>query len=541
MSLKRDLGPGSLLFSGIGAIIGSGWLFGAQRAAALAGPGATLAWILGAVLILTIAAVAAELGTMFPVSGGTVRYAQVTHGPLVGFIAAWANWISIVTAIPIEAESSIQYMSSWSYPWAQALLVNEQLTQPGLLLASALLIIYFLLNFWGVKLFARSNNLITVFKIAVPTITAVGLLLTAHHVSNLTGGDGGFLPYGGASLLTAVATSGIVLSFNGFQSPLSLAGEARRPEKSLPFAMLGAVLITAVVYVLLQIAFIGAVSPAVVARGWNTLSFTSPFAQLAIALNLNWLAVTLYVDAFVSPSGAGITDMATTSRMVYGMERNGLAPAILGRIDARYGVPRPALWFNLVVSFFFLYFFRGWGALAAVISVAAIISYFMIPISALALRRTAPHLDRPWRMPAMGILGRFAFVASVEMLYWAGWPLTGEVILVFVGAIPIYIWYRRSVALTDLLPELKAAAWLVLFLPTIAFVSWCGSRAFGGQGWLSYGWDMVVIAALALGFCEWGLRSAYANPATGSLETPEEAFKYATEVADELVLSDGSR
>jgi amino acid transporter len=521
MPLKRDLGPASLLFSGIGAIIGSGWLFGAERAAVLAGPGATLAWVLGAMIILTIAALAAELGTVFPVAGGIVRHAQLTHGPLVGFIAAWANRITIVTAIPIEAVSSIQYMSSWPYPWARSLLVNEQLTQPGVLLASVLLMIYFLLNFWGVKLFARSNNLITVFKIAVPTITGVALLLTAHHVSNLTGGVGGFLPYGGASLLTAIATSGIVLSFNGFQSPLSLAGEARRPERSVPFAMLGAVLVTAVVYVLLQIAFIGAVSPAMLAGGWNTLSFTSPFAQLAIALNLNWLAVTLYVDAFVSPSGAAITDMATTTRMVYGMERNGLAPAILGRIDVRYGVPRPALWFNLAVSFVFLDFLGGWGALAAVISVAAIISYFMIPISALALRCTAPHLDRPWRVPAMGILGRFAFVASVEMLYWAGWPLTGEVILVFVGAVPIYIWYRRSVALADLLPELKAAVWLVLFLPTIAFVSWCGSGAFGGRGWLGYGWDMVVIAALALGFCEWGLRSAYPNPATDSITAPE--------------------
>jgi amino acid transporter len=213
--------------------------------------------------------------------------------------------------------------------------------------------------------------------------------------------------------------------------------------------------------------------------------------------------------------------MATSSRMVYGMERNGLAPAVLGRVDPRYGAPRPALWFNLVVSFLFLYFFRGWNALAAVISVAAIISYFMIPISALALRMTAPHLDRPWRMPAMDVLGRLAFVASVEMLYWAGWPLTGEVIPVFIGAIPIYIWYRRSVALTDLLPELKAAVWLVLLLPTIALVSWCGSQAFGGQNWLTYGWDMTTVAALALGFCEWGLRSAYAGPAKSRLDALE--------------------
>ena len=517
MSLKRDMGRGSLLLSGIGAIIGSGWLFGAERAAALAGPAATLAWVIGTLIVLTIAAVAVELGTLFPVAGGMVRFAQATHGPLVGFIAAWANWISIVTVIPIEAEASIQYMSSWPYPWARGLFQNEQLTPPALGMASVLLVMYFLLNYWGVKVFARSNNLITVFKIAVPAMTGVALLLTAHHVSNLTGGTGGFFVCGGSSVLTAVATSGIILSFTGFQSPLNLAGEVRRPDRAIPFAILGSVLITAAIYLLLQIAFLGALSPVMVARGWSRISFSSPFAQLAILLNLNWLAIALYVDAFVSPSGAGIADMATTSRMLYGMERNGVAPAILGRIDPRSGAPRGALWVNLGVCFVFLYFFRSWGTLAGAISVAGVISFLMVPISALALRRTAPQLHRPWRLPAMSVMARLAFVCSAEMLYWARWPLTGEVILVFVGALPIYVWYRRRLSIRALVPELKAAIWLVLFLPIIALISWCGSVEFGGQGWVPYGWDILLVAAVALGFCEWGLHSAYGSPATDEL------------------------
>ena len=56
-----------------------------------------------------------------------------------------------------------------------------------------------------------------------------------------------------------------------------------------------------------------------------------------------------------------------------------------------YGVPRPAMWLNLAVSFLFLFFFRGWGTLAAVISVATIISYLTGPVSAMTLRRTAPN------------------------------------------------------------------------------------------------------------------------------------------------------
>ena len=105
---------------------------------------------------------------------------------------------------------------------------------------------------------------------------------------------------------------------------------------------------------------------------------------LAIIVNLHWLAMLLYADAFVSPSGTGITYTASTGRMIFGMQKNGTLPKVLGKLHPVYGVPRPAMWFNLVVSFLFLFFFRGWGKLAAVISVATIISYMTGPVSAIA-------------------------------------------------------------------------------------------------------------------------------------------------------------
>ncbi len=126
-------------------------------------------------------------------------------------------------------------------------------------------------------------------------------------------------------------------------------------------------------------------------EGWAALEYSSPFAQLALALNLNWLAILLYADAFVSPSGTGTTYTATTARMIYAMERSGSLPGILGRVHSRFGIPRPAMWFNLLVSFMFLFFFRGWGKLAAVISVATIITYLVVPVSVEVLRRTAPQ------------------------------------------------------------------------------------------------------------------------------------------------------
>ncbi len=110
--MRREVGPFALMFTGLGSIIGSGWLFGAWHAARLAGPGAIWAWVLGAAIIMTIALTYAELGAMFPESGGMVRYGHYSHGSLVGFIGAWANWIAIVSVIPVEAEASVQYMSA---------------------------------------------------------------------------------------------------------------------------------------------------------------------------------------------------------------------------------------------------------------------------------------------------------------------------------------------------------------------------------------------------------------------------------------------
>lgn len=309
---SRHIGPVALMLTGLGSIIGSGWLFGAAHAAQIAGPAAIVAWIVGMVIILSIALSYAELGAMFPESGGMVRYARYSHGSLLGFIAGWANWIAIVSVIPIEAEASVQYMSSWPYAWAQHLFSNGELTPPGLMLAALLVIVYFLLNYWGVRLFAKANSAITIFKVIVPALTVGALIYSGFHPGNL-GGDtpGGFAPFGWASVMTAVATSGIVFSFNGFQSPINLAGEARNPGKSVPFGVVGSILLAAVIYVALQVAFIGALSPADLAHGWQGLNFSSPFAQLAMALGLNWLMLLLYFDAFVSPSGTGATYMAS--------------------------------------------------------------------------------------------------------------------------------------------------------------------------------------------------------------------------------------
>ncbi|MEV7781895.1 APC family permease [Kitasatospora sp. NPDC088351] len=514
---RRSLGTISLTAVGLGSIIGSGWLFGAERAARLAGPASIVAWVIGAAVALTIALTYSELGSMFPKAGGMVRYGQYSHGSLAGYLAAWANWIAIVSVIPGEATASVQYMSSWHFGWAQGLFNGQELTVSGVAVAGVLLVGYFALNWFAITLFAKTNTAITVFKVVVPTLTASALLL-AHFDTSHFQDHGGFAPNGWSAVFTAVAVSGIVWAFNGFQSPLNLAGEARNPGKSLPMAVIGSILIALVIYVVLQIAFLGAVPTADLSQGWGGLAYTSPLADLSIAWGLNWLALLLYADAFVSPSGTGMIYAATTSRMIHGVQENGHLPAVFGRVDPKTGIPRPALLLNLLIAFLFLAVFRGWGSLAEIVSVATVISYITGPVAVMALRRLAPELPRPVRLRAMPVIAPTAMVFGSLVLYWARWPLTGKVILLMAAGLPIWAWYELRKPWAELKPHLKAGVWMIAYLFVMAGVSWAGSADFGGHGYLPEGWDLLIVAVLALAFYRWGLRSAWQNPSLDAVK-----------------------
>jgi amino acid transporter len=519
-NMQRKMGTFALTMTGLGSIIGSGWLFGAWKAAQIAGPAAVFSWMIGMAVILLIALSYAELGTMFPEAGGMVKYPQYSHGSFVGFLAAWANWIAIASTIPVEAIASVQYMSTWPWEWASwthSLVQNNVLTSKGLLVASVLLFVYFFLNYWTINLFAKANSFITVLKLIIPGIAAGALLFAGFHGENFTSANG-VAPYGWASVLTAVATSGIVFAFNGFQSPVNMAGEAKKPSRSIPIAIIGSIFIATVVYVLLQIAFIGAVDPSLLVNGWSHLNFNSPFADLAIALAFNWLAILLYVDAFVSPSGTGTTYTATTARMIYGMQKNGYLPHVFGTVHPIYGVPRAAMFLNLGICFLFLFLFRGWGVLAEIISVATLISYIMGPVALMTLRRTAKHFHRPFYLKGASFIAPCGFIFASLTLYWARWPLTGEVLFIMMIGLPLYFYYQAKNNWRGFKYQFLSGIWLIIYLLCMILISYLGSEKFGGRNIIPYGWDMLLIACLSLMFYFWGVRSGIKTEYTQEAE-----------------------
>ena len=111
--LKREAGFIGLLFTSVGSIIGSGWLFGALFVASIGGPAAILAWLIGSFAVILLALVHAELGGLFPVSGGTARFPYYAFGGLAGASFGWFSWLQAVGTAPIEVEAALQYSSNW--------------------------------------------------------------------------------------------------------------------------------------------------------------------------------------------------------------------------------------------------------------------------------------------------------------------------------------------------------------------------------------------------------------------------------------------
>ena len=111
--LRRDIGVVGLLFTSVGSIIGSGWLFGALSASKIAGPAALVSWVIGGGAMILLALVHAELGGMYPVAGGSARFPHYAFGSLGGFAGGWFAFLGAVTTAPIEVEAAIQYSTNY--------------------------------------------------------------------------------------------------------------------------------------------------------------------------------------------------------------------------------------------------------------------------------------------------------------------------------------------------------------------------------------------------------------------------------------------
>ncbi|WP_030927798.1 APC family permease [Streptomyces sp. NRRL S-646] len=502
--LRRDVGLIGLMWASVGSIIGSGWLFGAHDAVMQAGPSAIISWVIGAVAIVLLALVHAELGGMFPVAGGTARYPHYAFGGLAGMSFGWFSWLQAATVAPIEVYAMIGYAGHWS--WAQRFQhADKTLTTSGLLVAIVLMALFVGVNFFGVRALAHANSAATWWKIAVP-LGAIFIMAATHfHPANFH--SEGFAPFGAKGVLAAISTSGIIFALLGFEQAIQLAGESRNPKRDLPRATLGSVAIGAVIYVLLQVVFIAALPHSSFAHGWAHLAYegdTGPWAGLATVVGLGWLAWVLYFDAIISPGGTGLIYTTATSRVSYGLAKNGYAPKIFTKTDGR-GVP----WFGLIMSFVtgvicFLPF-PSWHKLVGFITSASVLMYAGAPLAYGVFADKLPNHERPYRLPGGKVISPVSFVVANLIIYWAGWDTLwrlGLAIVLGYLLLGSYAWWANSTNQPDApRMDFKAAQWLPVYLLGMGVIS--AEGGFGGSGNIGLWWDILVIAVFSLAIYYW--------------------------------------
>jgi amino acid transporter len=505
--MRRDIGTVGLLFAGVGSIIGSGWLFGALNASQIAGPAAIFSWAIGGFMILLIGLSYAELGAMFPITGGVIRFPHLAFGSFASFTMGWINWIAAATVAPIEVEGALQYATKYA-PFTKAHMVHGEkvhtLTGVGYLIAVLAMAFFVVVNYYGIRWFARVNNVAVWWKLGIIILVIFAFLVTEFHGANFS--SHGFTTDGSHGMLTAIATGGITFSFLGFRQGIELAGESNNPKRNVPIAVVGSVLITAVIYIALQIAFIGAVNPNDLSGGWSNLDFKNdfgPLAAIATLIGLGWLATLLYIDAIISPADTGLIYTTVTGRITYAMARNGNAPKALGRTTDR-GVPL----FSLVVTFFvgLIVFlpFPSWQQLVGFITSATVLSFGSGPVVMGAMRRQLPDFERPFKLPFGDTIPFLAFYSSNLIVYWAGWDVNWKLFTaVALGFVFLAVYHNVGKDVPHL--DWKAGAtWLVPWLAGLCLISYLGdypdkatNATAGNTHLIGFGWGFIILALLS--------------------------------------------
>lgn len=495
MQLRRSISNKGLLFSAVGGIVGSGWLLGPLFAAKIAGPAAILSWIIGGLLMMIIALTYAELASALPLSGGTVRFLHFSHGTFASFTIAWLGWLASAAVPPIETMALLHYADNY---WP-GLMHTEQgtnvLTSMGFCVAIALIFIMSFINIMGVKLLSKTNSLIVAVKLLFPIITIATLLTLDFHVTNFT--QHSFMPYGLKGILAALPAAGVIFSFIGYAPAIQLAGEAKDPQRAIPFAILGALILCIVLYVLLQISFIGALDEKTILHGWSQLSFSGesgPFAGIAMAIGAMWLTKLLFVGSFISPFGTALIYTGSTARMTFAMGKNGYLPNWLMRVN-RFGVPARLILLNFLIGVILFLPFPSWQSLMGFLVSALVLAYTVGPLALGVLRKKLPDLKRPFKIKSYRITTLLGFYICNLIIFWTGWHIIASMLIATVIGYVFLLAYQLLHP-NKLSLQLKGGWWLIPYLLGMGVFSALSTFG-GGTGQLAFGWDFVVLAAFS--------------------------------------------
>ncbi|PSK74585.1 amino acid permease [Streptomyces sp. CS149] len=414
-SLKKTLTTRLLYFFILGDVLGAGVYVLVGQVAGESGGAVWVPLLVAMCLSLLTAASYAELVTKYPRAGGASHYATLAYGPFLGFLGGFCMLAAGVVSVAALARGF-----GGDY-------LTEFVTLPVALVTIVFLTLLALLNARGIKESTRANVIATVIEVG-------GLLLVAGlGIWVVLRGDGnpGRLTELGTSREAPVAAvlSGAVLayySFVGFETSVNVAEETREPRRSYPRALFGALLTAGAVY-----ALVGAAASAAVPTQ-KLKESSGPLLEVVRAAGGVPTELFSAVALVAVANGALLTGIMS-SRLAYGMARDGLLPRFLTKVLPGRRTPWASIAATTALSLL-LALTGDVSTLASTLVLLLLVVFFLVNTSLLVLRRDTtpgPHFRVPTAVPVLGALSCVLLATQIEHEVW----LRGLVVLAVGGGL----------------------------------------------------------------------------------------------------------
>jgi L-asparagine transporter-like permease len=333
--LRRQLVPRQIAMMAMGGAIGVGLFLGSTVTIGLAGPGVILTYLYGAVVALIMGYALAEMAVVHPVAGSFGVFAERYLSAWSGFMVRATYAFVQVLAIGAEVTAVAIYFGFW-FPgvpqWVWVVVIASMLVA---------------INTAQVGVFGELEYWFALIKItAIVAFILVGLALVAGvgggpavGFTHLVNGPGGFLPNGWRGVW--LASTLVITSYMGVEGIAITAGEAERPQTTIPRAMRSMVFRLILFYVL-------AIAVMLMMGPWRELAESgggltgSPFVRAFAAIGIPYAAGAMNLVVISAAVSSANTNLYMTSRMLLSLSRSGLAPASLSAVNRR-GVPQRAV------------------------------------------------------------------------------------------------------------------------------------------------------------------------------------------------------
>jgi APA family basic amino acid/polyamine antiporter len=432
-ALKRKLNTFDAAMIVSGAIIGSGIFINPSESAKFLQTSSQLllVWAFGGLIAFLGALCFAELGAMFPQTGGQVVYLEKAFSPWLGFLFGWTLFSTIQTGA----------IAAVSYTCASFIGVFLPLSRTGVsVLAAAILWILSLVNFLGIKPGSVVQNVFTSLKIAaLLALIVFGLLW--HRPGPMEWGA--LFPHGldvrGLSAL-GLALMPALFSYGGWQNLNFVGGEVKNPSRTMPLAIISGVTLVIFVYVFSSLIYAKALSLGEIASSPRLA--TDAMKAMAGPLGAKFISVAIIISTF------GITNVfiMTGPRVYYVMAQEKMFLPLAARLHRRYGTPHYSIFLQSLWASALL-LSNSYGRLLQYVTFGDWIFFGLTALSLLVLRKKMPGLERPyktWGYPF--VPWTFLIIsAAVVVNVFASSPLRSCVgSAIILGGLPLYAYFRRK-------------------------------------------------------------------------------------------------